>query len=57
MEATPLKRGRGRPRGTGKADGPTLRRIADLIKADPTLRPTTAIKRTVGTQNPSTIRR
>src|ERR1700730_6419276 len=50
MQARPPKRGRGRPRGTGKPDGPTLRRIADTIVADPTLRPTTAIKRTVGSQ-------
>src|SRR6266851_7438135 len=57
MEITRMKRGRGRPRGTGKPDGSQLRLMADLLAADHTLRPTTAIKRTIGAQNPSTIRR
>jgi hypothetical protein len=57
MDDISVKRGRGRPRGTGKPDGQVLRAIADLLVADVRLRPTTAMKRTVGHQNPSTIRR
>src|SRR5689334_19459777 len=53
----PVKPVRGRPRGTGKPDDGALRAIADLLVADVTLSPTTAIKRTVGSQNPSTTRR
>jgi hypothetical protein len=53
----PVKPGRGRPRGTGKPDDGALRTIADFLVADATLRPTTAIKRIVASQNPSTIRR
>ncbi len=47
---------RGRPRGSGLDDRAQLRRIAELIEADPTLRPTTAIK-ALGVSDPSTIRR
>ena len=47
---------RGRPRGSGLDDRVQLRRIADLLEADPTLKPTTAIKAT-GVSDPSTIRR
>jgi hypothetical protein len=47
---------RGRPRGSGLDDRVQLRRIADLLEADPSLKPTTAIKAT-GVSDPSTIRR
>jgi hypothetical protein len=57
MDQPALKRGRGRPRGAGKPDGPALRSIADLMVAEPDLKWTTAIKRTIGSQNPSAIRR
>ena len=52
-----IKRRRGRPIGTGKDDSSTLSRVADLIAANPALRPTTAIKRLLDTLDPSTIRR
>ena len=51
------KRGRGRPIGTGKDDAPTLSKVADLIVANPALRPTTAIKRVLDRLDPSIIRR
>lgn len=47
---------RGRPRGSGLDDRVHLRRIAELLKADPSLKPTTAIK-AIGMSDPSTIRR
>lgn len=47
---------RGRPRGSGLDDRDQLRRIAELIEADPTLKPTTAIK-AIGVSDPSSIRR
>lgn len=47
---------RGRPRGSGLDDRVSLRAIADLLEADPELKPTTAIKR-IGVTDPSTIRR
>jgi hypothetical protein len=47
---------RGRPRGSGLDDRVQLRRIAELIEADPSLKPTTAIK-AIGVSDPSTIRR
>jgi hypothetical protein len=47
---------RGRPRGSGLDDRDQLRRIAELLEADPTLRPTTAIK-AIGVSDPSSIRR
>lgn len=50
------KASRGRPKGTGLNDAAQLRAIADLIAADPTLKPTTAIK-TLGFSDPSIIRR
>lgn len=49
--------GRGRPRGTGKPDQPALLKVAELLAADPSLKPTTAIKRVIGIQNDSDIRR
>lgn len=52
------KRGRGRPRGTGKMeDRRILLEVARLICADGTLKPTTAIRRLIGDDNPSAIRR
>jgi hypothetical protein len=47
---------RGRPRGSGLDDRVQLRRIAELLEADPNLKPTTAIK-ALGISDPSTIRR
>ncbi|MCB1519729.1 MAG: hypothetical protein KDJ37_04035 [Hyphomicrobiaceae bacterium] len=47
---------RGRPKGTGIDDRATLEEIARLIAADPSLRPTTAIK-AMGLTDPSVIRR
>lgn len=47
---------RGRPRGSGLDDRVQLRRIAELLEADPRLKPTTAIK-AIGVSDPSTIRR
>lgn len=50
------KRQRGRPKGTGINDRDTLLRIAEIVAANPSLKPTTAIKQ-AGITNPSTIRR
>jgi len=47
---------RGRPRGSGLDDRVTLERIVELLDADPSLKPTTAIK-AIGVSDPSTIRR
>lgn len=47
---------RGRPKGSGLDDRVSLRAISELLEADPTLKPTTAIKR-IGVSDPSTIRR
>ncbi len=47
---------RGRPKGSGIDDRERLRHIAELMLADPALRPTTAIK-SMGVTDPSTIRR
>jgi len=47
---------RGRPKGTGIDDSPQLQKIAELIAADPALKPTTAIK-ALGVTDPSVIRR
>ena len=52
-----VKRRRGRPRGSGKPDGSTLQQVAELLAEDLRLRPTTAIKRLIGTKNDSDIRR
>lgn len=51
------KRSRGRPVGTGLNDGPTLKKVADMIVANPALRPTTAIRRALEKPEPSNIRR
>lgn len=47
---------RGRPRGSGLDDRAQLRRIAELMDANPGMKPTTAIK-ALGVSDPSTIRR
>lgn len=47
---------RGRPKGSGIDDSAQLAAIARLIDADPTLKPTTAIK-ALGISDPSVIRR
>jgi hypothetical protein len=47
---------RGRPKGSGLDDSSQLRRLADMLEADPNLKPTTAIK-AIGVSDPSTIRR
>jgi hypothetical protein len=52
------KRGRGRPKGSGKTDDlRILREVAKLLRADGTLTPTTVIRRLIGDDNPSAIRR
>jgi hypothetical protein len=53
---TTLKRQRGRPKGSGINDREILMRIAEIIAANPSLKPTTAIKQ-AGVTNSSTIRR
>lgn len=53
---TVQRQGRGRPKGTGLDDSAHLKAIADLIAANPELRPTTAIK-DLGITDPSVIRR
>lgn len=52
----PNKRTRGRPKGTGLNDFAHLKAIAGLMRSDPHLRPTTAIRQ-LGIQDPSVIRR
>lgn len=47
---------RGRPKGSGLDDREQLSAIARMLEADPTLKPTTAIKR-AGITDPSAIRR
>ncbi len=54
MEA--MVRQRGRPKGTGIDDRGTLLEIATLMRKDPELKPTTAIRR-LGIEHESTIRR
>lgn len=51
------KRSRGRPVGTGTDDRGTLKKVADIIMASPSVRVTTAAKRVLEAPNPSTIRR
>ncbi len=47
---------RGRPKGTGLDDAGPLAAIAELIAANPGMKPTTAIK-ALGITDPSTVRR
>jgi hypothetical protein len=47
----------GRPIGTGKVDEPLLRQVAELLLSDSELKPTTAMKRLVGPDKASDIRR
>lgn len=47
---------RGRPIGTGIDDSDRIARLAELIRTQPDLKPTTAI-RVMGFSDPSTIRR
>lgn len=49
-------RKRGRPKGTGINDRPTLIRIAQILAADPAKKRTTAIKE-IGITDPSVVRR
>jgi hypothetical protein len=51
------KRKRGRPVGSCIDDSPLLARVADILLSDPKLKPTTAIKRVLGSPDPSPIRR
>jgi len=55
MDAMPAPR-RGRPRGTGLPDRPTLERVADLLVAGKAATKTEAIRRLAG-DNPSVVRR
>lgn len=50
-------RRRGRPEGTGLNDLPYLERMAELMVANPALRPTPAIRRVVHKANEADIRR
>ena len=54
MSAATAKRGR--PEGSGINDKIWLRELSHLIRLNPTVRPTTAIKK-LGVTDPSTIRR
>lgn len=47
---------RGRPIGTGIDDSDRIARLVELLKTQPNLKPTTAI-RVMGFSDPSTIRR
>ena len=53
----PDRKSRGRPRGTGIDDMRVLEMVADLIVADPRLKPTTAMKRSIKAIGPSHLRR
>lgn len=53
---TETKQSRGRPKGTGIDDRIWLREMERLMRIDPALRPTSAIK-ALGITDPSTIRR
>lgn len=47
---------RGRPKGTGIDDSDRIARLAELIRTNPNLKPTTAIKK-MGIADPSAVRR
>ena len=50
------KASRGRPKGTGIDDSDRIARLVEMLRIDPNLRPTTAI-RVMGIADPSAIRR
>lgn len=52
----PTKPRRGRPIGTGIDDSDRIARLTELLRSQPQLKPTTAI-RAMGFSDPSTIRR
>lgn len=52
-----IKRGRGRPPGTGLNDDPTLSKVADMLLVNPRMKPTTAMARVLDRPGPSTVRR
>ena len=54
---TDMNKRKGRPKGSEKDDSAALAAIADMILADPTLRPTTAMRRYKKKAPPSEIRR
>ncbi len=51
-----IKLSRGRPKGTGRDDSAILQSLQHLVKGNPALKPTTAIK-SMGVTDPSAIRR
>lgn len=53
---TTQKAKRGRPIGTGIDDSDRIARLAELLRVQPEMKPTTAI-RVMGFSDPSTIRR
>lgn len=57
LHPTSQKRRRGRPPGTGKDDRAALRAVADLLIANPALRPSTAMRRAVRNIGDSHLRR
>ena len=56
LSAPAPRRGRGRPKGTGIDDAALLTQVRAILRADPLLKSTTAIKR-IGISDPSIIRR
>lgn len=56
-DMTESKRKRGRPPGTGRKDGPTLRAMAALMAENSGLRPTTAIRRVLSAPGDADVRR
>lgn len=52
-----VKRGRGRPPGTGLNDHPALTRIADALLQTPRMKPTTAMHRVLDKPDATTVRR
>jgi hypothetical protein len=51
------KRSRGRPPGTGKDDRKVLESVADMVVANPTMRPTTAMRRVAPKATEAEVRR
>lgn len=52
-----IKRSRGRPRGTGLDDTRTMSRVADMLVANSSLKPTTAIKSALDNPTETAVRR